>query len=215
MRTIRSLLNRFGITRQNTPEERTLLERYEPDHPQFVADPYPTYRWLRENEPVHRAPNGAFVLTRYDDVVAALANPALGNAPARYAVVHSRNRDNYVCADMANNILPFLDDPAHAGPRRAVARSFTGHLKSMPPDYQGFAQHCLERLQGRSDVELIKDFATPFVLKTICSILGFPDTDGDQLKAHSEYFFICSQKFPLKPRAWKWTTNWRPSDIMF
>ena len=39
--------------------------------PEFYADPYPTYRALREHEPVKRLPNGSYFLTRYDDLVEA------------------------------------------------------------------------------------------------------------------------------------------------
>ena len=42
--------------------------------PEFYDDPYPTYRALRENEPVKRMPNGAYFLTRYDDLVTAYKN---------------------------------------------------------------------------------------------------------------------------------------------
>ena len=42
--------------------------------PEFYADPYPTYRALREAEPVKRLPNGSYFLTRYDDLVAAYKN---------------------------------------------------------------------------------------------------------------------------------------------
>src|SRR6201994_1195974 len=42
--------------------------------PEFYADPYPTYRALRENDPVKRMPNGSFFLTRYDDLVIAYKN---------------------------------------------------------------------------------------------------------------------------------------------
>ena len=42
--------------------------------PEFYANPYPTYRALRENEPVKRLPNGSYFLTRYDDLVAAYKN---------------------------------------------------------------------------------------------------------------------------------------------
>ena len=39
----------------------------------MLADPYPVYRWLRERDPVHWEPSlGAWILTRYDDVVAVL-----------------------------------------------------------------------------------------------------------------------------------------------
>ena len=36
----------------------------------FFDDPYPTYRALRESDPVHRQPDGGVFLTRYDDCVA-------------------------------------------------------------------------------------------------------------------------------------------------
>ena len=34
---------------------------------EFLADPYPTYRALRQFDPVHRMPDGSYFLTRYDD----------------------------------------------------------------------------------------------------------------------------------------------------
>ena len=41
---------------------------------EFYDDPYPTYRALRENEPVKRLPNGTVFLTRYDDLVTTYKN---------------------------------------------------------------------------------------------------------------------------------------------
>ena len=35
----------------------------------FLDAPYPTYRALREHDPVHRMPDGSYFLTRYDDLV--------------------------------------------------------------------------------------------------------------------------------------------------
>ena len=42
--------------------------------PEFYANPYPTYRALREHEPVKLLPNGSYFLTRYDDLVSAYKN---------------------------------------------------------------------------------------------------------------------------------------------
>ena len=50
---------------------------FNPMDPAFVADPYPTYRRLRAEDPVHQSPLGFWVLTRYEDVVAALRDPRL------------------------------------------------------------------------------------------------------------------------------------------
>ena len=56
-----------------TTNARELAARFDLEKltPEFYADPYPTYRALRENEPVKLLPNGSWFLTRYDDLVAA------------------------------------------------------------------------------------------------------------------------------------------------
>src|SRR5262245_42292555 len=38
--------------------------------PAFLDDPYPTYRALRECDPVHRMPDGSYFLSRYEDCAA-------------------------------------------------------------------------------------------------------------------------------------------------
>src|SRR4029453_8284288 len=50
---------------------------FNPMDPAFIEDPYPTYHLLRSEDPVHQNPLGFWVLTRYDDVVAALRDPRL------------------------------------------------------------------------------------------------------------------------------------------
>ena len=40
------------------------LKRLPPD---FIDDPFPYYRALREHDPVHRMPDGAYLVTRWRD----------------------------------------------------------------------------------------------------------------------------------------------------
>lgn len=55
---------------------------------EFIANPYPTYRLLRENDPVHYSNAwGVWVLTRYDDVVAILRDPKRFSNAGRYAAL--------------------------------------------------------------------------------------------------------------------------------
>ena len=55
--------------------------QFNPMDPAFVADPYPTYRRLRAEDPVHHSPLGFWVLTRYEDVMAMLRDPRLIKEP--------------------------------------------------------------------------------------------------------------------------------------
>lgn len=60
--------------------------QYNPSLPDVPADPYPLYGRLREEDPVHWSePLDAWVLTRYDDVVAVLKNPRFFRRPQRGA----------------------------------------------------------------------------------------------------------------------------------
>ncbi|MBM3657406.1 MAG: cytochrome P450, partial [Actinobacteria bacterium] len=45
---------------------------FNPFDPAFRANPHPFYDALREQDPVHLAPGGLVVLTRYDDVASVL-----------------------------------------------------------------------------------------------------------------------------------------------
>ena len=51
---------------------------FTPHLPEVIADPYPAFRWLRDNAPAfHVASEDIWVLSRYDDVVAAARTPAV------------------------------------------------------------------------------------------------------------------------------------------
>lgn len=195
--TWRSLFG--GGSRANAPRATgapvTGLPAFDPLEPGFVADPYPYLAALQDHEPVHRSRSGAWVLTRHADVLAALADSRLGNSPSRYAVVNPRNRERFTCADVANNIIPFLDAPDHHRPRRIVARAFSGFLNGHVVDFRGLAREALAGV-GEEGGDALRDFATPFALRVIGSILGVPRRDEQALKQWSETFFYLFSIIP-------------------
>ena len=69
---------------------RTQAEKYSLIDPEFLEDPHPVYRRMRQQDPVYWSDAiGAWVLTRYDDVLAATRNPAM-SSPRRRSP-HGRN----------------------------------------------------------------------------------------------------------------------------
>jgi cytochrome P450 len=52
--------------------------------PEITRDPYPFFAQLREHDPVHYSEaHRAWLITRYDDNVAAFADPALSSNRVR------------------------------------------------------------------------------------------------------------------------------------
>jgi cytochrome P450 len=50
--------------------------------PHRVADPYPTYAWLRAARPVWHPVERVYVLSRHEDCAAVLRDPRFGRAEA-------------------------------------------------------------------------------------------------------------------------------------
>lgn len=162
----------------------------------FIRDPYPVYAWLRDHEPVHRTKTGGWVLTRYEDVLAALSHPALGNEPSRFAVVNRRNRERYVCADVASNILPFLDGPEHVLARKIIAGAFRAHLKANPVDALPTARRLLGRHIRQCGMDALSDYGKPLSVEVVSGVMGLPESDHDQLARWSDHFFYLFAPMP-------------------
>ena len=69
--------------------------------PAFLEDPYPVYRRMREEDPVHWSDAlGHWVLTRYDDVLATTRHPALSSDIVEVSVRQQlRGSDPALAAD--------------------------------------------------------------------------------------------------------------------
>lgn len=170
--------------------------RFDPQDPHFVADPYPLFCYLREYDPIQRGSTGAWVLSRYDDVSAALIDDRLGNAPAEYATVNERNIERYLCASVANNILPYLDPPEHTAPRRLIAQSFQRFVRSHPPPMRKIAERRLAALAARPGFDLLHDFATPYAAEVFCHVLGLDQRQLPELLEWSDWFFYLLTVIP-------------------
>jgi cytochrome P450 len=153
-----------------------------PMDPAFVADPYPTYHRLRAEDPVHHSPLGFWVLTRYDDVIAALRDPRLAKE-AIAAWVAAR-----FGAPMPALGLSMLDrdPPDHTRLRGLVSKAFTPRVvEGLRPHIQQIVDGLLDRAQDAGALDLIEGFAYPLPVIVICEMLGVPVADHERFKGWS------------------------------
>jgi pimeloyl-[acyl-carrier protein] synthase len=155
---------------------------FNPMDPAFVADPYPTYRRLRAEDPVHKSPMGFWVLTRYDDVVAALRDPRLAKE-AIAAFVAAR-----FGAPVAITGFSMLDrdPPDHTRLRSLVSKAFTPRVvEGLRPRIQQIVDGLLDRVRDAGAMDLIDEFAYPIPVNVICEMLGVPVEDHERFKGWS------------------------------
>jgi cytochrome P450 len=168
-------------------DEKSLLD------PEVQEDPYEYYRALREQAPVYRMPDtGAYVLSRYRDVVWAMSHPELYSidllGKAGFSMFrHPEAAELLAREGHARNTKLSTDPPEHKGYRAIVNRSFTaGRVNASAPFVRGVVDELLDALAGSDGCEFIRDFASPLPIRVIADRLGLPAEDVPRLKLWSD-----------------------------
>ncbi|MFE7977612.1 cytochrome P450 [Streptomyces shenzhenensis] len=143
----------------------------------LLDHPYDVYRRLRDSAPVHRitGPDGtpAWLVTRYDDVRDALADPRL-SLDKRHATAGTYKGFSLPPALDAN--LLNMDPPDHTRVRRLVGRAFTPRrVQGLRAPIRRTADALLDALGPHGSADLVAAYAAPLPITVICDLLGIPD----------------------------------------
>src|SRR5918993_4128924 len=104
------------------------LKLWRPLDAENIRDPYPMYRALREEEPVHRAQTGEYIISRYDDVKAILKSNSFqtGNKldwiKREVQYFQNKNEDLTAIHEAMNSFVLMLNAPNHMRIRSFVAK---------------------------------------------------------------------------------------------
>jgi len=154
------------------------LERLTPD---FYADPYPTYRALRENDPVKRMPNGSYFLTRYDDLVTAYKNTKTFSSDKKKEFF-PKYGDSPLFEHHTTSLV-FNDPPIHTRVRRLIMGALSPRaIAAMEGDLILLVDSLLDRLAAKRSFDLIDDFATAIPIEIIGNLLGVPHEERGPLR---------------------------------
>ena len=175
---------------------RLAQERYQsgvvwyPLDPKFIANPYPTYKELRERDPFHPSPlTGALVISKYDDVDAVLRNYKVFSN--RRGPVGTRNRRG-IGEQIENELQPSmlsLDPPDHTRLRGLVSRAFTPRQVAKMEDHIRETAHALlDEVDGQDEFDLMANLAALLPTVVIAEMIGVPTEDRQQFKEWSDKF---------------------------
>jgi hypothetical protein len=150
---------------------------FDPLSPAFLADPYSFYRRLRETAPIFKAPQGLWLLSRYEDVAFALRDRRFGkdfagNMERRYG---ADRMNEPVIANLGRTML-VLDPPDHTRLRSLVTKAFTARrVADMRPRIAQLVNQQLDRVADLGAMDVIKDLAHRLPVIVICDMLGIPE----------------------------------------
>ena len=149
--------------------------------PEFYANPYPTYRALRENEPVKRLPNGAYFLTRYDDLVTAYKNTKAFSSDKKKEFA-PKYGDSLLYEHHTTSLV-FNDPPIHTRVRRLIMGALSPRaIAEMEGDLIRLVDGLLDRLAAKGKFDLIGDFAAAIPIEVIGNLLDVPHDEREPLR---------------------------------
>ena len=123
-----------------------------------------------------------WVLTRYADVAASLADPRLarGAGDLKVEVEDPLRR-------VLSQMMLFSEPPRHTRLRALANRAFTPRrVEAMRPRIQAIVDELLDAIDGHRDIDVIADLAYPLPVMVVMEVLSLPRADRDQFKRWSD-----------------------------
>ena len=171
-------------------ESDSSLSLYNLLDPAVLANPYPLFRRLRTEDPVHWDPFiHAWVITRYADVVTVLRN-FLSYKPAPPETLAAMGLSSLdPIAKMMMKQMLFMDPPAHTRLRSLAAQVFAPYrVEALRRHIKDIVSSLLDKVQHKGRMDVIADLAEPLPATVTAELLGVPASDIRQLKAWSADF---------------------------
>jgi pimeloyl-[acyl-carrier protein] synthase len=152
---------------------------------QVLADPYPLYRALREQDPVHWDPYmHAWVVTGYAEVAAVLTSYSSDRAPALDYLDRHGLSFMKPFAEMMQQQMLFMDGAAHARLRTICAAAFTPRkVEELRTEIQSVADALIDKVTPSGSLDILADFAAPFPAIMTAKLMGVPVEDHRLLGA--------------------------------
>jgi cytochrome P450 len=161
------------------------MSGFDPMHPDFLANPYPSYRLLREHAPVLWAENAqSWVVSRHADITQALRDPRFlqdqGNQALFMSLPPGTPRFETL-ARLFDAWMLFRNPPEHTRLRGLVQKAFSPRIvEDLKAPMRQMVDDLLDRGSVSDRMDLIADLAFPLPVNVIALMLGVPASDQAQ-----------------------------------
>ncbi len=147
----------------------------------YYANPYPTYRALREHAPVHRLPDGGYFLSRYADCVAVYKDAGAYSSDKKREFA-PKYGDSLLYEHHTTSLV-FNDPPLHTRVRRIIAGALTPRaIADMERPVVALVDGLLDAMAAKGRADLIADLAAAVPVEVIGNLLAVPREERGPLR---------------------------------
>lgn len=146
---------------------------YDPYNVEIDADPYPTYRRLRDEAPLYYNEKfGFWALSRFSDVDEALRD--IGHlSSAKGDILEVVKAE----PEMPLGVFINEDPPLHTVHRLLVSRAFTPRkMRAIEDQVRAFCAACLDPLSSGDRFDFTLDLGSEMPMRVIGMLVGMPDS---------------------------------------
>lgn len=156
---------------------------FDPLSEEFFENPWEMYRWLRDEAPTyHNEELGFWAVSRYDDCVEVHRDVATYTSTRGLNLAQLCHAEFGEVADAAGMMI-MMDPPMHERMRKLVNRAFTPRrIAAWEPVVQAVIGGLLDERSDLDAFDAVVDFAGPFPVEVICTIVGVPEGDRQQIR---------------------------------
>jgi cytochrome P450 len=167
-----------------------VVEPYTLDVPRR-ADPYPYYAELRREDPVHYSPvEDIWVLTRFDDCMAAFSDPQTWSSQRRGNLLND-------LPERIGRTLGTTDPPRHTFARRLVNKAFTPRtVAGLEPLIRAESAALHDTACAKGTFEYVHDISAPLNARILGAMFGVPEAEFLRVRGWLDDFFVRDKPEP-------------------
>lgn len=146
----------------------------------FHENPYPTYRWLREQVPVCEQPDASFIVSRFADLDMIYRDTKRFLSDKKQVFAPKYGVDSPLYEHHTTSLV-FNDPPLHTRVRKVMVGALNPRaLAQMEPGLIVMVDRLLDNMDG--ETELIHGFAGAIPIELIGNLLGIPADAREPLR---------------------------------
>ena len=167
-----------------------MVEPYTLDVPRRT-DPYPYYAELRRDDPVHYSPvEDIWVLTRFDDCMAAFSDPQTWSSQRRGNLLND-------LPERIGRTLGTTDPPRHTFARRLVNKAFTPRtVAGLEPLVRAQSAALHDEACAKGTFEYVHDISAPLNARILGAMFGVPEAEFLRVRNWLDDFFVRDKPEP-------------------
>jgi len=155
---------------------------YDPYAREMQHDPYPSYKYFRDEEPCsYNAKMDFYALFRFEDVW----NGSLDWQGFSSRLGHDLSNKT---EDGAAGSIIGMDPPRQNVLRRLVAKGFTpARINALEPEFRRIARKFLDPLAGRDEFDFQAEFGMKYPMDVIGALVGFPEEAREPFRKWADF----------------------------